>query len=128
MKFKSILIAAILAVSFIPIIVFDTGCSAIGASQAGVTNPHSIAFLAMRDTWTNVQTGMEIFNDRIVAGKVTAEKEQQINAIYNDYRAAYRQAVQINAADWTDDSAANVENLSNQVIQLLAGIGIAIAR
>lgn len=71
-----------------------TGCKNTTTKQATVFN-------TFKTSWTVSKTAYDGWCERVVLGKVTAEKEAQVDAVWNKYRAAFKFAFNTAMSDWS---------------------------
>ena len=65
---------------------------------------------------------MTRFNNRSTFGFITPQEQQQVSAAYKSYQTAFNEAVQQAHGNYSTPTPANVKNLADQLLSVLASI------
>lgn len=100
-----------IAVVVSPIIV--TGC------KTSPNSPQAITFLTMKDTWAGVKASMRVYADAAARGKVSMEKQAEIDSAYEKFRVSFLAATKTARFSWSDSTPAEQDALAQTVINLI---------
>ena len=91
-------------------VLLTSGCA---STQSGPT---------LKQTRMNVDWPMAGYRDAVSQGRVTLGEQQQVNAAYQQYKAAFDAALQAAQSNDKATTPANVQQLANEVIQAVNAI------
>ncbi len=94
------------------LLLFAPGCSSLNSG-----NVKTLKQIEMDVSWP-----MTRYRNGVAAGAVTLGEQQQVNAAYNSYTAAYQQALQAAQNNKNAPAPDNVKSLADQVISAIAAI------
>ena len=106
-----------------------TGLLAFGAmttfSGCATTTPQTreaIVFNAYRDVWTIAHSAYQAHSENVVLGKVSKEKEAQVDSAWNKFRLVFNTAVRLNSQDWRQLPPASVDVAERELINLIRNL------
>lgn len=114
-------ITALLAGLLLALTIAIPTCTLTGCATFGQRSP-AIAYHTLRDTQILVDSGMKVYADRCVAGRITAADQAKVDAAHATYRQAFREAVTLAQLDYSKLTPDNVEALANALLKLIAGL------
>ena len=92
-----------------------TGCQTTQTREAAVFN-------SFRDTWTVAHSAYQAHCENVVLGKVSKEKEAQVDAAWNKFRLVFNTAVRLNSQDWRQLPPASVDVAERELINLIRNL------
>lgn len=113
MKMKHFIITAwlvCLTLGLTPIVI--TGCKNPQTQQ-------TIVFNTFKTSWTVSKAAYDGWCERVVLGKVTADKEANVDAAWNKYRASFKVAFNIAIADWSAPTPSALTAAQTELINLI---------
>ena len=90
-----------------------TGCSTVPKTR------EAIVFNAYRDVWTVAHSAYEAHCENVVQGKVSKEKEAQVDAAWNKFRLIFNAAVRATNQDWTQLPPASLDVAEAELLKLI---------
>lgn len=90
---------------------FLTGCA--GKGKTG-------AYKTLKTVADTVDTAMKAFSDVVVRGDVPADTQVKVQLLHEQYRVAFRQAVQLAQFDYESAAPAQVASLAAELAALIA--------
>lgn len=121
-RLKALLISALIMVTglavttTVPLIV--AGC------KSAPTAPRAIAYLTLKDTWSGVKAAMKVYADACVRGKVSLEKQEQIDSAYEKFRISVLAGIKTARFDWSTSTPAEQDALAQNVITLIQQLNL----
>lgn len=113
--FKAVICSwmVLITVAATPFGIFVTGCTSTPQS------PQAITFVTMKDTWAGVKASMRVYADAAARGKVSIEKQEQIDSAYEKFRVSFLAAIKTARFDWSASTPAEQDALAQTVINLI---------
>lgn len=96
---------------FTPFVI--TGCREVPKA------PQAVTFVSMKDTWSGVKAAMRVYADAAARGKVSIEKQEQIDSAYEKFRVSFLAAIKTARFDWSASTPAEQDALAQTVINLI---------
>lgn len=96
-----------------PVATVITGC------KNTPTSPQAITFLTFKDTWSGVKAAMRVYADQAARGKVSLDKQTQIDDAYEKFRISFLAAIKAARFDWAASTPAEQDALAQNVITLI---------
>ncbi len=112
MKLLKSLLASILIVTSV---VTFSSCSTPQTKEA-------IVFNSFKDTWSVAHAAYAGWCEQVVAGKVSPEKEDKVDAQWNTFRASFRLAFVASSKNWNAATPADVEQFKNELLALIRNL------
>ncbi|HNR70429.1 MAG TPA: hypothetical protein PKJ00_03495 [Verrucomicrobiota bacterium] len=102
-------------------------CAGLAITVTGCANQQqpdnqAVAYKSLRDIWIGVDAAMKVYGTAVVNGKVSKEKEQEIDALYYKVRNSWRLAVEVARNNQALPAPEEVVRLANQLQQLIASL------
>jgi hypothetical protein len=76
----------------------------------------------LKQTRDDVDWAMTRFNNRSTYGFITPQEQQQVSAAYKTYQTAFNEAVKQANGNYNTPTPANVKQLADQLMSVLAAI------
>lgn len=92
-----------------------TGCAWLKNTPA-----ETVKFYAFRDSWTLTKQAYDSFSERVVLGKVPADKVAEVDLAWNKYRAAFSSALTIARQDFNAATPGTLLAIQNELLTLIA--------
>lgn len=108
-KLPLLLIGALLALS-VPTM---TGC-------ATTTPPQAVVYHTLQDTQIAVDKAMRFYGSQCALGKVSVEKQEQVDLIHDQYRAGFRIAVTTARFDYKAITPDSLQQLTSDLLILIS--------
>lgn len=74
----------------------------------------------LKQTRDDIDWAMVRYQNRVTAGFVTPEEQQQVTAAYKAYQSAFNEALQQAHSNYDAPAPDNVKQLANQLLSVLA--------
>lgn len=104
---------------------FFTGCTALGARQAGVTDVRTLSFMAMQDTYLLALGTYEEFARECARGNARAlAKQADVDAKWREYSAIVITLTRGLRANWQPTTPEDQAKLVSTILQMLIDLGI----
>ena len=91
-------------------LLFSTGCTTTSGGYQ------------LKQTRDDVDFAMTRFNNRSTFGFITPQEQQQVSAAYKTYQTAFNEAVKQANGNYNTPTPANVKQLADQLMSVLAAI------
>ena len=101
---------------------FVSGCASNSGGSGDSGGSSSGGSRTLKQVDSDVSGKMMRFNNAVALGTVTPGEQQQVNSVYTQYRAAYRQALQAAGNNSNALALDSVTSLANQIIGAVASI------
>lgn len=121
-RFKSVICSwmVVLVIGCLPttFTLLTAGCRATPKS------PQAITFVTMKDTWAGVKSAMRVYADASARGKVSMEKQEQIDTAYEKFRVSFLATVKTARFNWSASTPAEQDALAQTVINLIKQLNL----
>lgn len=84
------------------------------------TPTEAVVFHTFKDSWDLSKTAYDGWSERVVMGKISKENSDEVDKVWNNYRAAFRSALLVARQDWNAVTPDNLRALQNQLLSLIA--------
>lgn len=82
----------------------------------------AIVFYSFKDCWTAAFAAYSGYAELAVQGKVSARDQRDIDAAWNQFRAAFKTAFHVASSDWSAATPDQVQLLANEVLTLIRAL------
>ena len=113
---KRLILSFVLATTFFVAPVTFTGCKNTPQTAQAIT------YKTLKSTQIAVDAAMQVYGTAVVTGKVNFEKQMRIDRAHNQYRNAFRTAVQAAKGNLNGEPPVSVKKLAEQLQLLISGL------
>jgi hypothetical protein len=114
---QRLIVSLVLALSVATVATFSTGC--MSSQVAASKDPQAIAFASLWDAWSTVDAAMKIYGVQVREGKVSAERQAEIDAAHAKFQAAVNTGIQAAQFDWKSAPPAEIAAMATSIINLV---------
>ena len=90
-----------------------TGCSTVPETR------EAIVFNTFKDTWTVAHSAYQAHCENVVRGKVSREKEAQVDAAWNNFRLVFKTTFRVAHQNWTLPAPDALSAAEMELLQLI---------